>query len=253
MQYALTTANDKFIECMLVAIVPIDNVCLIARHAPAIKLQWRIVGGQQVDISQAPYAVLYGLYCGGSLIAPDWVITAAHCKTLDDFIIAGSTKASEGTRYQICAHFVHPRWKDPKKVHFHDFDYQLLLLETPVPVTARSRPIAIGRPRDVVFGSKVTITGWGHTQMKVLLLMETPVPVTARSRPIAIGHPRDVLYGSKVTITGWGDSGGPAVANHKLVGLVSFGVGCAEREKPGVYSNVPLARSWIREVTGLPL
>lgn len=50
-----------------------------------------------------------------------------------------------------------------------------------------------------------------------------------------------------------GDSGGPVVSNGKLIGSVSFGIGCALRDKPGVYANVPVARPWIRAITGLPL
>lgn len=51
--------------------------------------------------------------------------------------------------------------------HFHDYDYQLLLLETPVPVSPHSRPIAIGRMSDVLPGAMVSVTGWGHSQVKV--------------------------------------------------------------------------------------
>lgn len=48
-----------------------------------------------------------------------------------------------------------------------DFDYQLLLLDTPVPVTSISRPIAIGSEEDVQPGAMVQVTGWGHTSPEV--------------------------------------------------------------------------------------
>lgn len=41
---------------------------------------FRIIGGSGIRIDQAPYQVLYGIYCGGSIIAPYWVLTSAHCK-----------------------------------------------------------------------------------------------------------------------------------------------------------------------------
>jgi trypsin len=48
-----------------------------------------------------------------------------------------------------------------------------------------------------------------------------------------------------------GDSGGPLFAGGQLVGIVSWGVGCAEAEYPGVYSNVAILRSFITQVTGV--
>lgn len=48
-----------------------------------------------------------------------------------------------------------------------------------------------------------------------------------------------------------GDSGGPLTFNKKLIGIVSFGVGCAEADMPGVYARVSTVRSWITEVTGI--
>lgn len=50
-----------------------------------------------------------------------------------------------------------------------------------------------------------------------------------------------------------GDSGGPATIHGKVVGLVSFGVGCGMKERPGVYANLPAVRDWVQNVTELPL
>lgn len=48
-----------------------------------------------------------------------------------------------------------------------------------------------------------------------------------------------------------GDSGGPMTVDGTLVGVVSFGIGCADRNYPGVYSRVSAARDWIRYHTNI--
>ncbi|XP_047037290.1 trypsin 3A1-like [Helicoverpa zea] len=230
-----------------------------------VTIDWRIVGGSQVTIEQVPYQVLYGLYCGGTIIAPEWIITAAHCKTKETFVLAGSSQRSLAKKYRICAHFVHPLW-NTTRLHSHDYDYQLVLLETAIPVTPSSRPIAIGVTEDIVEGQLVSVSGWGHTKYKQRVMQDivrrvrVPVMAPAQCKSLPLTNYKTItprmfcagyLNGTKDSCQG--DSGGPAVSNGKLVGLVSFGVGCAMKEQPGVYSNIPLVRGWIRQVTGLPL
>ncbi|XP_050357318.1 trypsin 3A1-like [Nymphalis io] len=232
----------------------------------SVDFRWRIVGGTKIPIEDAPYQVLHGKYCGAALIAPEWVITAAHCNPKETHVYAGSTHRSKTKGYLICAHFLHPLWNITSKIHSHDFDYQLVLLETPIPVNSFSRPIAIGTVADIQPGVMVSISGWGHLAYKKSkmqdLLQRIYVPIIGSDVCKAIAHesynaltPRmfcaGYIDGSKDSCQG--DSGGPVVANGKLIGLVSFGIGCATPNKPGVYANVPYVRQWIRKITGLPL
>ncbi|XP_045779872.1 trypsin-7-like [Maniola jurtina] len=231
-----------------------------------IHYRWRIVGGQRISIEEAPFQVMYGKYCGGAILTPYWVLTAAHCTEKHQYVYAGSTRRSETKPYTICAHFVHPLWNTTHKLHSHDYDYQLLLLETPIPISNDARPIAIGTESDIRPGIMVSVSGWGHLHYKKSHMQEylhrVYVPIMSQNecKEMPNGKFRDItprmfcagyINGTKDSCQG--DSGGPAVYNGKLVGLVSFGVGCAEPLNPGVYSNVPLARDWIRSVTGLPL
>ncbi|CAF4924735.1 unnamed protein product [Pieris macdunnoughi] len=232
----------------------------------SVDIGWRIVGGRFVDIKEAPYQVLYGKYCGGTLIAPEWVITAAHCKENAEFVYVGSTYRSLAQPYTICAHFIHPMWNQ-SKLHTHDYDYQLILLEKAVPVTATTRPIAIGNIADVRPDIMIGVSGWGHLSYSKKSRMQdhlrrvfVPVMADELCKEMPDGNynmitPRmfcaGYLNGTKDSCQG--DSGGPAVVNGKLVGIVSYGVGCAGAGHPGVYSLVPVARRWIRSITGLPL
>ncbi|VVC87553.1 trypsin-like [Leptidea sinapis] len=226
---------------------------------------WRIVGGKLVDITDVPFQVLYGRYCGGTLLAPNWVLTAAHCGERDNLVFAGSTQSSIALGYPICSHFTHPLWNN-SGLHKHDFDYQLLLLERPIPVSANARPIAIGSPQDIQTGLMIGVSGWGHLQYKksrmqdVLRRVYVPIMSAEECKTMPDGNYGNItprmfcagyINGTKDSCQG--DSGGPAVLNGKLVGIVSYGVRCAEARHPGVYSNVPLARDWIRAITGLPL
>ncbi|XP_041984086.1 uncharacterized protein LOC121736769 [Aricia agestis] len=244
---------------------------LLPRDGEDDSFRWRIVGGELVSIEDAPYQVLYGKYCGGAIIAPRWVITAAHCKDREEYVYAGSTYRSKTRPYRICAHFLHPYWRRPENTHSHDYDYQLVMLETAVPVTDQARPIAIGYVEDIQPETKVAISGWGHLEFKSMSnperssmqeqLRQVQVPVmpdvvcrtmpdkynTITPRMFCAGY----VNGTKDSCQG--DSGGPVVVNSRLVGLVSFGVGCAAPRHPGVYTNIPLARDWIRAITHLPL
>uniref|UniRef100_A0A452QBU3 trypsin n=1 Tax=Ursus americanus TaxID=9643 RepID=A0A452QBU3_URSAM len=126
------------------------------------------------------------------------------------------------------------------------------------PATLNSRVTAISLPTScAAAGTQCLISGWGNTQSTgeyypdVLQCLQAPIlsdsscrsayPGQITSNMICLGY----LEGGKDSCQG--DSGGPVVCNGVLQGIVSWGAGCAQKGKPGVYTKVCNYVSWIQQ------
>ena len=134
-------------------------------------------------------------------------------------------------------------------------------METPIFYTDEVQPIQMttaAPPADM----SVIVTGWGALklggqspsqlqQVQVYIVDQEECSNIYRSfggvseRMICAG----VSKGDKDSCQG--DSGGPLVSNGQLVGIVSWGVGCAAQGYPGVYSNVANLKNWVNSITGI--
>ena len=242
----------------------------------------KIVGGEPADFGEYPFMVallfeptagndFQKQYCGGSLIASKWVLTAAHCvdflNSADEVAVAVDRthlNSTEGTRRAVKAFYIHPDW-DPNAL-----SPDVALLELKQPVTGVT-PIRLASAADDVFeapGTLLTVIGWGNTSGTGQAsfpdeLREVDVPVVADG-PCDVANkgfviPETMLCaGDKGLDSCQGDSGGPLFATTSSgveiqMGIVSWGFGCAKNHFPGVYGEVnsPTIRNFILATAGV--
>ncbi|KAH8392823.1 hypothetical protein KR215_002253 [Drosophila sulfurigaster] len=229
----------------------------------------RIIGGKDTPIEAIPWQVLLlklgRHYCGGVIYSKNIIITAAHCVCDDnanildpkifDVRVGSSTSNNGGSVIKVAKTIVHDRLTlDP----ITEYDIALLLLSSPLEMgpTVKAIPLAESVPND---GAAVLVSGWGYTEIGEASLQLKSVSVNIVSREEcarAYGYERITQLTICAAAPGkdscGGDSGGPLVYEGELVGIVSYGRGCAEPGYPGVYANVVELRKWIeKEATNL--
>jgi len=238
----------------------------------------RIVGGQEAEDGQFPFQVSLRTvgalgathFCGGSIIDEWWVLTAAHCCSgqipLTMHVVAGGIKLNnfenEEENRNLDAIIPNPQYSSSGFGH----DVCLLKMKEAFEWTEFVQPINLPEVlQETEAGEIATVTGWGtltegaFNLPNILHWVEVPVvsdedcnnayqsagSASVEESMICAGLPE----GGKDSCQG--DSGGPFFLNEPgnvtLVGVVSWGYGCARAGYPGVYAQVSYFMDWIME------
>jgi secreted trypsin-like serine protease len=240
----------------------------------------KIVNGRPADANEYPWQVSLVVswiadasqahFCGGSILNSKWIVTAAHClaglEAMDVHVVAGATLLDpRALRVNAMRTVLHPNYNTDTQ----NEDIALIELSTPLPFGASVQPIPLLQPAaeaDVlVRGAMLTVTGWGATAeggSSVKALQEVDIPFVTRESCNDIlsydGRITENMICAGLAVGGQdscqGDSGGPLVfrppaGEATLVGVVSWGDGCARPGKYGVYTRVARYGDWIKTCT----
>lgn len=227
-----------------------------------------IYGGIEASAEEAPWTVALvargatseddEVVCGGVLIAPDVVLTAAHCTITADEVLAGDPDLrTDVARRALGEVRRHPSWRDD-----NGLDVAVISLDRPlsdIPLAPLNLGCDIALPED---DDAVNVYGWGATtaegtggsdRLLVARLRITDARCTTTdgcrdgvpdgSELFAIGDAQDACIG---------DSGGPLVDDEgRVIGLVARGAttgpACGEG---GVYTRVDAIEAWLLEQLG---
>ncbi|KAL0123016.1 hypothetical protein PUN28_007566 [Cardiocondyla obscurior] len=240
------------------------------RYGLSISGEERIINGNDADINSYPYIVSLknnGEHmCGGSILNENWIVTAAHCVKIvntplkEMTLCSGTSVLNENCNLHYVEKYeIHPNYDDATK------DYDIALIRVTPAFTFSDNTSPIDLPSNAnIYNEWATVCGWGYymkenNQVKTVVsnqLKCATVPwvsnqqcemnyenIQLTSRMICYGYQTGDVDACQ------GDSGGPLInRDNILIGIISWGIGCADVNAPGVYTDVTLFLNWIKDI-----
>ena len=224
----------------------------------------RIIGGFPVPEGSYPWVVSLQLgwsyhYCGGALISPYYVLTAAHCVSWGREVLSTKIKLG-GSRYGLTRRVhkikIHAGYNEKT----NDKDIALIKLRRPVSLGGNINTICLPQEKTVWGERQAVVAGWGHTSFSGSdshVLQDVEVNLISQEQCKQMYSDEEITdnmlcagteEGGKDACQG--DSGGALFVKEAggrwvAPGIVSWGRGCGDKDHPGVYTRIQNFLGWI--------
>ncbi|XP_038610616.1 serine protease 27-like [Tachyglossus aculeatus] len=242
----------------------------------------RMVGGEDAEEQEWPWQVSIqrngSHFCGGSLITEQWVMTAAHCfsnssDTSQYQVLLGARQLVNPGPHAVYAKVMKVESNPQYSGMASSADVALVKLDAPVTFNDHIMPVCVpDLGVDFQAGMKCWVTGWGSPSEqdhlpnpRILQKLEVPIIDTQKCNVLYSKDPEKGLLPKTIKddmlCAGYaegkkdackGDSGGPLVCRFGQTwlqaGVISWGEGCARKNRPGVYIRVTAHHDWIHRI-----